>query len=38
MAPHIGSATEDSRRMMTDLCAANIRAVLAGRPALTPVG
>jgi glyoxylate reductase len=38
MAPHIGSATIDSRRMMTDLCAANIRAVLAGEPPLTPVG
>lgn len=37
MAPHIGSATIDSRRMMTDLCAANIRAVLAGRPPITPV-
>lgn len=37
MAPHIGSATVDSRRMMTDLCAANIQAVLAGRPPLTPV-
>lgn len=37
MAPHMGSATTDSRRMMTDLCAANIRAVLAGRPPITPV-
>ncbi|MBL8746100.1 MAG: D-glycerate dehydrogenase [Phycisphaerae bacterium] len=36
-APHIGSATVDSRRMMTDLCAANIRAVLNGKPPLTPV-
>lgn len=37
MAPHIGSATADSRRMMTELCAANIREVLAGRPPITPV-
>jgi lactate dehydrogenase-like 2-hydroxyacid dehydrogenase len=37
MAPHIGSANLDSRKMMVDLCAANIRAVLAGKPAVTPV-
>lgn len=37
MAPHIGSATVDSRRMMTELCAANIRSVLGGGPPLTPV-
>ncbi|MDX2116513.1 MAG: D-glycerate dehydrogenase [Planctomycetota bacterium] len=36
-APHIGSATTDSRKMMVDLTAANIRAVLNGKPALTPV-
>lgn len=38
MAPHIGSATVDSRRAMTELCALNIREVLAGRTATTPVG
>jgi len=37
MAPHMGSASVDSRRAMTELCAANVRAVLSGRPALTPV-
>ena len=37
MAPHIGSADSNSRRLMVELCAANIRAVLAGKPALTPV-
>jgi len=38
MAPHIGSATTDSRRRMVELCAANVRAVLSGKPAITPVG
>jgi glyoxylate reductase len=37
MAPHMGSANMDSRRMMTELCERNIRAVLAGEPAVTPV-
>lgn len=37
MAPHIGSATDTSRRAMTELCAANVRAVLEGREALTRV-
>lgn len=37
MAPHIGSATTDSRRRMVELCAENVRAVLAGEPAVTPV-
>jgi glyoxylate reductase len=36
-APHMGSATQDSRRLMVELCAANLRAVLAGKPPLTPV-
>lgn len=36
-APHIGSATTDSRKMMVDLTAANIRAVLSGKPPITPV-
>jgi len=37
LAPHIGSASVGSREMMTNLCAANVRAVLAGKPPLTPV-
>lgn len=37
MAPHIGSADVASRRRMVELTAANIRAVLAGKPPLTPV-
>jgi len=37
MAPHIGSASETSRRQMSALCAANVRAVLEGRPPVTPV-
>lgn len=37
MAPHMGSATIDSRTEMVRLCEANIRAVLAGKPPLTPV-
>jgi glyoxylate reductase len=36
--PHVGSATEATRARMVDLAAANIEAVLAGRPPLTPVG
>lgn len=38
MTPHFGSATTQSRADMTALTAANIRRVLAGEPALTPVG
>ncbi len=37
MAPHIGSASVGSREMMTQLCAANVRAVLAGEAPKTPV-
>lgn len=37
LAPHIGSASVGSREMMTNLCAANVRAVLAGKAAITPV-
>jgi glyoxylate reductase len=37
LAPHIGSATTDARGAMVRLCCANILAVLAGRPPLTPV-
>lgn len=35
--PHIGSATVQTRRAMAVLAAANVRAVLAGEPPLTPV-
>ncbi len=35
--PHYGSAHHRSRAQMTDLCAANINAVLAGNPPVTPV-
>ena len=38
MTPHCGSANERSRGMMTALCAANVRAVLAGEPPVTEVG
>lgn len=37
MAPHIGSASVGSREMMTQLCAANVRAVLSGGKPITPV-
>ena len=37
LAPHIGSATPDTRAAMTDLAIANIRTHLAGEPLLTPV-
>ncbi len=36
LAPHLGSATTTARAAMVELCAENIAAVLAGRPALTP--
>jgi glyoxylate reductase len=34
--PHLGSATWDTRHAMADLAVRNVRAVLAGEPALTP--
>lgn len=37
LAPHIGSATRETRTAMAELAASNVAAVLAGRPALTPV-
>ena len=37
LAPHLGSATRDTRTAMAELAAANIVAVLGGRPPLTPV-
>lgn len=38
LLPHIGSATLETRSMMSDLAASNVVEVLAGRPALTQVG
>jgi lactate dehydrogenase-like 2-hydroxyacid dehydrogenase len=37
LAPHLGSATSETRIAMGDLAARNALAVLAGEPALTPV-
>ena len=38
LAPHLGSGTAETRTAMADLAASNVIAVLAGKPALTPVG
>ena len=37
LLPHIGSATEETRRRMAAIALANVHAVLSGKPALTPV-
>jgi len=37
LLPHIGSATEDTRRKMAAIAVANVQAVLSGKPPLTPV-
>ena len=37
LAPHLGSATRDTRTAMAELAAANALAVLGGQPPLTPV-
>jgi glyoxylate reductase len=37
LVPHLGSGTTETRTAMADLAAQNVVAVLAGRPALTPV-
>lgn len=37
LLPHIGSATLETRRAMARLALANVQAVLAGKPPLTPV-
>ena len=37
LAPHIGSATRETRTAMAELAVRNVIEVLAGRPALTPV-
>ena len=37
LAPHLGSATRETRTAMIDLAASNVIEVLGGRPPLTPV-
>ena len=37
LVPHLASATTETRTAMADLAAANVLAVLGGRPPLTPV-
>jgi glyoxylate reductase len=37
LAPHLGSATRETRTAMADLAVRNVIAVLDGQPALTPV-
>lgn len=37
LAPHLGSATTETRTAMADLAASNVIAVLGGKPPLTPV-
>lgn len=37
LAPHLGSATRETRTAMANLAVDNVVAVLSGRPALTPV-
>jgi glyoxylate reductase len=37
LLPHIGSATEDTRRKMAAIAVANVQAVLNDKPPLTPV-
>lgn len=38
LAPHLGSATRETRLAMADLAVRNVVEVLSGRPALTPIG
>ena len=37
LAPHLGSATTETRTAMADLSASNVIAVLDGEPPLTPI-
>ncbi|MFN2572388.1 MAG: 2-hydroxyacid dehydrogenase [Gemmatimonadales bacterium] len=37
MLPHIGSATEETRRKMATIAVANVQSVVNGKPPLTPV-
>ncbi len=38
LQPHVASATEQTRQTMAELVLENLRAAIAGRPLLTPVG
>ncbi len=38
LAPHLGSASTETRTAMADLAARNVLAVLGGQPPLTPIG
>jgi glyoxylate reductase len=38
LAPHLGSATTETRTAMADLAATNVIDILSGKPPLTPVG
>ena len=38
LAPHLGSATRETRTAMAELAVRNVIEVLAGRPAITPIG
>lgn len=37
LLPHLGSATDETRRKMATIAMANVQSVLAGKPPLTPV-
>jgi glyoxylate reductase len=37
LAPHLGSATRETRTAMADLAVSNVLAVLEGKPPVTPV-
>jgi glyoxylate reductase len=37
LLPHIGSATDETRRKMAAIAVANVQSVLSGKPPLTPV-
>jgi glyoxylate reductase len=37
LAPHLGSATRETRTAMADLAVSNVLAVLSGQPPLTPI-
>jgi lactate dehydrogenase-like 2-hydroxyacid dehydrogenase len=37
LLPHLGSATEETRRKMATIAVANVQSVLNGKPPLTPV-
>jgi glyoxylate reductase len=37
LSPHLGSATEDTRRKMAAIAVGNVQSVLSGKPPLTPV-